>query len=266
MPRIGACLVITFALLFAGRLFGLGIPPVETDSSIDGYEVLLVLHQLLFVFWLGPEIGAYAWSRKVVNSELTPDQRIAAGNVMRTIDIMPRVCLSVMLTVGGILTEAVGIEHPTWQLIGIILLGPVWLTIVLVAYAKDGTEMGATVNRLDLWLRWVLVFGILASVTYSTVTGRLDEAPWVGSKLILFSALIFFSIMLRMRMRPFFDGLDKLAADGPSEALNTEMASSHKRGQPFVMAIWACILIAAGLGVFQPGPEKEVTGTVYLIE
>lgn len=266
MPRIGAFLVILFALLFAGELLSLGLPSVETDYNINGYEVLMVVHQLLFVFWLGPDIGVYAWSRKVINPELTVDQRIAAGNVMHTIDIMPRVCLSLMLTVGGVLTEAVGIEHPPWQLAGIILLGPVWLTIVVVAYLREGAALGALVNRLDLWLRWALVFGIIVSFSYSTSIGRLDEAPWVGSKLLIFAALIFFSIMLRLRMRPFFSGLEKLAAEGPSDSLNTEMAASHKRGQPFVVAIWLCIIIAAGLGVFQPGSDAGASSQASVVK
>ena len=190
MRTVGKFLIVISALFFAGQLFSAGLPSVESDYAINGYEVLMVVHQLLFVFWLGPDIGVYAWSRKVINPELTPDQRLAAANVMHTIDIMPRVCLSLMLTVGGILTEAVGLEHPLWQLAGIILLGPVWLTIVLVAYIKEGTALGATVNRLDLWLRWALFAGVIVSVAYSTSTGRLDVAPWVGWKLLLFAAVI----------------------------------------------------------------------------
>jgi hypothetical protein len=258
MPTVGKFLIVICALFFAGPLFSAGLPSTESDFAINGYEVLMVVHQLLFVFWLGPDIGVYAWGRKVINPELTPDQRLAAGSVMHTIDIMPRVCLSLMLTVGGILTEAVGLEHPTWQLAGIILLGPVWLTIVLVAYIKEGTALGATVNRLDFWLRCALFVGIIASVAYSTSTGRLDAAPWVGSKLLLFAALILFGIIFRLRMRPFFSGLEKLAAEGPSDALNTELAVSHRRGQPFQIAIWICILLAAGLGVFQPGTKDPV--------
>ena len=256
MPRMGAFLILLVAFLFAGQLLAVGLPSSETDFQISGYEVLLVAHQLLFVFWLGPDIGVYAWSRKVINTGLTADQRLVAGNIMHTIDIMPRVCLSLMLTVGGILTEAVGVTHPPWQLAGIILLGPVWLTIVLIAYLKEGTALGATVNRLDLWLRWVLVFGIIASVGYSMSIDRLDDEPWVASKLLIFAALIFFGIMLRLRLRPFFGGLEKLAAEGPSDSLNVQMATSHGRGQPFIIAIWACIILEGGLGVFQPGSKR----------
>jgi hypothetical protein len=264
MSRISAILVLLSGTAFAGQLFAAGLPPTETDSVISGYEVLLVLHQLLFVFWLGPDIGVYAWSRKVINPGLSADQRLASASVMHAIDLMPRVCLSLMLTVGGILTEVYGIEHPLWQWAGIILLGPVWLTIVLVAYFREGTALGATVNRFDLWLRWVLVAGIIVSVAYSTSIGRLAEEPWIGSKLILFSALIFFGIMVRLRLRPFFAGLGKLATEGPSEAGDLEMAAGHRRAQPFVIAIWVCILIEAGLGVFQPGSKSgdaaEVSG------
>ena len=34
---------------------------------MNGYEVVLFLHQLLFVYWLGPDIGVYIWSRKAAN-------------------------------------------------------------------------------------------------------------------------------------------------------------------------------------------------------
>ena len=33
----------------AGQLFSAGLPSVESDYTINGYEVLMVVHQLLFV-------------------------------------------------------------------------------------------------------------------------------------------------------------------------------------------------------------------------
>jgi hypothetical protein len=257
MPRIGTVLISLCLLVVAGPLLAAGLPPTATDSAISGYEILLVLHLLLFVFWLGPDIGVFAWSRKVINPGLSDDQRLAAASVMHTIDLMPRVCLSLMLTVGGILTEGYGIEHPPWQWAGIILLGPVWLTLVLIAYFREGTHLGATVNRFDLWLRWTLVIGIIGSVLYSTSIGRLNQEPWIASKLLLFSALIFFGIMVRLRLRPFFTGLEKLSAEGSSESTNALMASAQRRAQPFIIAIWVCIALEAGLGVFQPGSKAD---------
>ena len=179
--------------------------------------------------------------------------------MLRHIDLVPRVCIALMLTVGGILTESVGLEHPLWQMVGIVLLGPVWLTMVLVIYFKEGTAFGASVSKLDFWFRWALIAAVVASTLYSFVTGRLAEAPWVGFKLMLFAAVVLLGQMMRMRLRPFMDGLRKLAADGQSDALDTAMARSFSTATPFMIAIWIGLLGAALLGIVQPGsPDEEV--------
>lgn len=259
MPRLILILVTGIAMLFLGPLYA---ESLATEPSITGYEVVLFFHQLLFVYWLGPDIGVYIWSRKVVNPELTPDQRITAGKMLRHIDFIPRVCIALMLTVGGILTEAVGLEHPAWQMAGIILLGPCWLIMVLITYFKEGTALGDTVAKLDFWFRWGLIAAVVASTAWSFGTGRLAEAPWVGGKLMLFAAVILFGQIMRLRLRPFMAGLDRLAAEGASDAVNKEMAGSLARATPFMIAIWIGLLGAALLGVVQPGsPEAEVTAS-----
>lgn len=43
--------------------------------------------------------------------------------MMNLVDVIPRAAISLMLTVGGLLSEYVGLEHPWWQMAGIVLLG-----------------------------------------------------------------------------------------------------------------------------------------------
>lgn len=136
-------------------LFLLSLSASALASGADGsdttaYRTVLFLHQVLFVFWLGPDIGVFMWSTKATNPEMTPAQRVSAGRIMRVIDIIPKACMSIMLTIGGILTEMMGIEHPWWQMAGIILLGPVWLTLTLLTFARQGTEAGLTLAKLDI--------------------------------------------------------------------------------------------------------------------
>ena len=229
------------------------LPSTETDYIVSGYEVVLVLHELLFVFWLGPDIGVYIWGHKAIKPDLTVSQRVTAGKMMHTIDLMPRICLSLMLTVGGILTEVVGIEHPTWQMVGIVLLGPVWLAMVLISYFREGTALGATVARLDVWFRWGLILAIIVSVSYSVSTDRLVAAPWVTWKLLIFAAVVFFGLMMRIQMMPFIKGLKELESGGATDDINASMTSSLGRARPMFIAIWVGLIIEAGLGIVQPG-------------
>jgi hypothetical protein len=251
MRRTHIFLLLIIASTLAAPLYAL--PSTETDYIVSGYEIVLVLHELLFVFWLGPDIGVFIWSHKAVQPDLTDSQRVTAGKMIRTIDLRPRICISLMLTIGGILTEVVGIEHPTWQMVGIVLLGPVWLTMVLISYFREGTALGATVNRLDFWFRWGLILAIIVSVSYSVGTDRLVAAPWVAWKLLIFAAIVFFGLIMRIQLMPFIDGLRQLESTGASEALNASMAGSLGRARPMFIAIWAGLIIEAGLGIVQPG-------------
>lgn len=231
-------------------------------DGVTGYELLQFLHVFLFVFWLGPDVAMFIWSRKVVDTATTPEQRVVAGQMMRQVGFIPRAAISLMLTVGGLLTEYVGLTHPWWQMAGIVLLGPVWLALVLAATLRDGTPTGATAERLETALRWLLIVAVPLSVAWSTVTGRLALAPYVGAKLLLFAAILVFGQLLRWKLAPLRPGLDELAAAGPSPALDARLRASVDGGRPYIIAIWAAILAAALLGVVKPGAPAETNETV----
>ena len=232
-------------------------------DGITSYELLQFLHVFLFVFWLGPDIAVFVWGRKAVEAGASAEQRIVAGQMVALVDTIPRLAISLMLTVGGILSEYVGLEHPWWQMAGIVLLGPVWLALVVIGIVRDGTPFGATLLRLESALRWVLIVAVPVSVAYSTMTGRLAIAPYVGSKLLLFAAVLLFGQLLRSRLQPLRDGFAQLAAVGPSPELDETMRASVARSRPYSFAIWVALLSAALLGVLKPGapagPADDIT-------
>ena len=256
MPRIAVGLIISFIAV----PIGFALAAAGSDGANDGltaYELTVFIHQLLFVYWLGPDIGVYVLSGKITDPQLSAEQRLAAAKTMAAVDLVPRICMSLMLTVGGILVEFVGVPHRAWEMAGIVLLGPAWLTLVLLNYLKQGTTLGATLTRIDFWFRWVLLVCMLLSVSYSWSTGELDDAPWVAGKLLLFAAIILFGLFMRIQVRPLMEGIGKLATAGPSDKLNEVMAGSLARTKPFVIAMWVCLLLEGLLGVWQPGSPEE---------
>jgi hypothetical protein len=255
MTRGSVVLVIVLLFLPAVLLTALAV--ATGGEAPEAHDLVLFAHQLLFVYWLGPDIGVYYLSGRITDPALTVEQRLAAAQTFSMIDLVPRICLSLMLTVGGVLTEYVGIPHPAWQWAGILLLGPFWLTMVLIIYFRQGTPFGATVARFDFWFRGAMIIGILASVTYSWTTGRLADTPWVAGKLILFAAILLFGLLMRVQVRPLIDGIGKMATQGPSAEVDASMATSVARTKPYVLAMWACLLLEALLGVVQPGSPDE---------
>lgn len=242
-----ACLLLFPAAIWAAA------PYAASDEPGLTYLFVLFLHQALFVFWLGPDIGVYMWSTKAVNPELSPGQRLAAGRIMRVIGLLPQICMSLMLTVGGVLTDLMGIDHPWWQMVAIWLLGPFWLALTLLVYRSAGTDRGTRLLQLDIWFRWLIVISVPLSVIYSANTGRLADWPWILTKLLLFAAVVFFSIRMRQCLAPFVTGLEKLAAEGPSPQLDVILRKSIARARLFMFASWLALAMAAALGMIQPG-------------
>jgi hypothetical protein len=217
------------------------------------YKLVLFLHQALFVFWLGPDIGVYLWSRKLSDTEMTPAQRIAAGRIMPVIGIISLACMSLMLTVGGVLTEIRGIEHPWWQMIGIVALGPVWLTLTLLVYIRGGGQAGAKLASIDIAFRWLVIISVLLSVALATSTGRLEGVPWVTAKLVLFAILVYFGIRVRSGLNLLAPAIDAMEAEGPSPATDQTIAAAVGKARIFMIASWIALALAAAMGTFQPG-------------
>jgi len=217
------------------------------------YKLVLFLHQALFVFWLGPDIGVYLWSRKLSDTKITPAQRIAAGRIMPVIGIISLACMSLMLTVGGVLTEIRGIEHPWWQMIGIVALGPVWLALTLLAYWRAGSDAGQKLADMDIAFRWVVMITVLLSVALAIATGRLDGVPWVTGKLVLFAFLVYFGIRVRSRLNTLGPAINAMEANGPTAETDQVIAAALGKARIFMIASWIALALAAAMGTFQPG-------------
>ena len=210
------------------------------------------LHLLLFVYWLGGDAGVFYSSRFVVNPRLSRDARMTAAKIFLDLDMLPRYCMALMLTVGGILAEVIGITHPTWEMVAIVLLGPVWLGLVVLVHAKEGTAAGQTLKRVDVWFRWIVIASILVSVAHSHWTGRLAGLEWFSAKLVIFAFLVFCGLMIRRLLPPFVEGFRTLATTGPTPESDRLMIEGLARCRPWVLAIWAGILLSAWLGIVKP--------------
>jgi hypothetical protein len=224
---------------------------------MDLNELFLIAHLLLFVYWLGGDMGVYYSSGMAIDPKLSNSARLTAAKIMVNLDLVPRICMTLMLTVGGVLSEEF-VPHPLWQTVGMWLLAPVWLGMVLTIHVNEGKPLAKFVARVDYWFRWIIVVYLLASVSVSFVTGRLSDEPWVGAKLAIFAGLVFCGLMIRVYIPDYVKGIHALAGSSVTDESNVRMAKSLNQCRPFVLAIWAGLLIECYLGVVKPGGQKTV--------
>ncbi len=220
---------------------------------VDTQDLLLILHLLLFCYWLGGDIGVFYSSGFAADPRLGIEARMTAARIMLALDLVPRLCAAVMLTVGGLLSEYAGIAHPGWQLAAIVLLAPAWLALELLLHFRQGTPLGRGLQKLDGPFKWTVVAACLVSVGWSFATGRLAEAPWVGYKILVFAVIVFCSLMINRTIGPYILGIQRLAAGHIDEAETAAMAESLRKAKIAVLGIWAGLVIEVVLGVVKPG-------------
>lgn len=236
---------------------GLCSGAVGDEPGVSAHRLWLYAHLLLFVFWLGADLGVFLCARAAVRPGLSPEQRRRTVGLMNAIDMAPRISASLMLTVGGVLTEYVGLPHPWWQMAGIVLLGPAWLALILVRRPAAGDAGSRALLDPDQAVRLLLALTVPLSVAWSWASGRLDSAPYVGIKLLIFSGLMLAGFLLRRHWRSFHEALaalpDSASGDGVPER---ELVAAQRRTQPLVLVIWVGLAIAALIGVTQPGARN----------
>jgi hypothetical protein len=219
----------------------------------DLYVWLKLLHLLLFVYWLGGDIGVFYSAGYVRNASLTRDARATALKILAWIDMIPRYCLVLMLPVGYSLANEIGaVRMPAAAFAVLWLVAIAWLGLVYSIHKYQGTPVGQVLRNIDLGWRVILVAGLIwDAVQGIRGVGHID-APFVAVKFLILAALIFCGIMIRLRGAPLGPALRELLARGSTPKLEETITTAFARTRPLVLAIWVGLVLAAYIGIAKP--------------
>lgn len=228
--------------------------------GLNGYSLAILLHLLLFVYWLGADAGVYYTSRFVLATDRPPAARAVASKIMLGIDLAPRICLVLFLPSGVSLLAASPLGRDLfggWPLIAVWIAALVWLAIVLWVSTREGGAGHAFFYRLDVAVRGLLIVGLLGvagyTITASAPFGVHTHPAWLGGKLALYALAIACGLMIRYRLRPFGAAFGEVLSGSSTPATEAVLHRSVAGTRPYVLAIWVCVLGSAFLGVVKPG-------------
>lgn len=221
--------------------------------STEFYFLLKLAHILLFVYWLGADIGVFYSARFVRNATLDTSSRLTALQILAWVDQIPRYCLVLMLPVGYTLAATLGLVR--MPAIGYVVLWTIslgWLWMVWAIHHFQGQPLAEQLRRIDLVWRWVLFSGLLWD-GYSGLrgTGHIF-ADWVSIKFLLLASMLFCGIMIRLRGRALGPALKQILAHGSTPELEATVTGSFAKTRPFVLAIWVLLVVAAWVGIAKP--------------
>lgn len=214
------------------------------------FLILKYLHILLFVFWLGTDMGTYYSSKFVINPNLTAPQRATALQILLGCDLGPRIAMPLIMPTGIHMGKELGlINIGTTGLVLVWLAGLLWLVLVLaVHFGKDETRK-KKLKKLDFWLRPIIVVGVSAFAIYSLIDNSYIAVAWMNYKLLIVCGLILCGLGIRYHLTRFTPSFVNLMQGKEIETSNEIMKKRMNACLPYVYGIWIGLLVNAAYGI-----------------
>jgi len=221
------------------------------------YAFWQYLHILLFVYWLGADLGVFLAARYVARGDLSLDERLRFLDLLLKIDMGPRTALILILPVGATLANGLGAVEGLGRLLPAVwVLAMAWLALAWHIAMRPQHPSAPVCTRIDRVIRILMAGALAITGGLSLLYGEPVHAPWLAVKLLLFAGVITLGLLLRGVLRDWADGFGMLRRVGAGSAAatdaNARIAAAHRRSTPYAMLLWLLVAAIAWLGVAKP--------------
>lgn len=217
------------------------------------YLLLVVVHVLLFAYWLGADWGVYVTSRYVADPKLSLDERRRFLQAAFRIDLLPRISFTMLLPVGVQIAAYYGAWPFHAAFVPAVWVASIaWMILNVVGYLRSGTPIGDRIRGWDQRIRLVMAPVLIATGLWSIVSGYPIAPLFVALKITAFGCMIIVGLILRAIMKNWAIGFRRLATEGPSAAIDEIFQGSLKRARYIAYLMWSLSGVMAVLGVVKP--------------
>ena len=218
------------------------------------YPHLVWFHLLLFVLWLGGDLGVFVLGQNFRRRHYSLPERLTLLRMLVTIDMGPRSTWALMVPSSLTLMFAGG-WWPSLPLAAVLagwVIGLFWLWLVWDAHAHDMTPRAARDRRIEGWLRWALMAFYLGLGGVSLATGAPLAPQWLATKAMLFGVIFAAAIMIDHKFKPVGKQLTALIEQGSSDATEIPLRSTMDGTRRWVLLVYALLFAISWLGVVKP--------------
>ena len=213
-------------------------------------SLLTLMHVLVFVYWLGGDIGVFYSSTLLTDNKRDTSGRLTAGKILADLDLIPRFCLLLTVPTGLALAAVKGwLDIPEAWLVVAFIAAFVWIYIVWCLHVHHNQP--ASLKGLDTILRVIFLI-VLAGCGTAGLVNAMEIPLFVSLKLLILAFAIAMGLMIRRALGPFGPAYIKLATEGADEETNQIIKSTLSKARPAVVMIWVALILAAWLGIAAP--------------
>jgi uncharacterized membrane protein len=213
------------------------------------YELVLVVHVLGWVFWLGTDVGVFFAARWSEREALSPEARLTVLQLGLFLDRWPRFAVPVVWVTGVYLMSVQG-----YAIIPVAMALPValfWLAVTwAVIFQPPGSPWQARALGAQAAIYAAVVIGMGGGAAWLLATGELPL--WLAIKWFAYVGVAVTAVLLERAFAPVGALFGELATAGASDDLNARIHRAMAPAYPIVLAIYACTIVAGVSGLLKP--------------
>ncbi|MGI9330852.1 MAG: hypothetical protein ACR2QB_09080 [Gammaproteobacteria bacterium] len=219
----------------------------------EPYSLWLFLHLLLFVYWLGADLGVFVIALTIRNPKLPVAQRIQLMHLSLAIDLVPRAAFASIAPVGLILASGLGlVSIPAIVLILAWLIAFAWIIGEVIAYRHLGEPLAIRIYMFTGGLMAIQCLVFLGFGLSSLLSGWPFAPTWLALKIFLFGCVFLVSVLMAVFYAPLEGIFQRMAASGSSPELEKLVCSHVNRGAVVTVVMFGLLAGIAFLGQAKP--------------
>ena len=201
------------------------------------HTIWVFIHVMLLVYWLGGDLGVFLLAKAAKRPDLSFAERAFALKMAVQIDLIPRLCFTLMFPVGLQLSASGGfVAIPSWALTLAWVASVAWIALLLAIGRAEGTPSAHTLNRLPL--------GVFALLGLGPLPGG-----WYGLKILLFALIFAMGIGIDIAFRPIGPAFMRLATEGSQPDIEHSISTAVDGAIRYVLGLYALLIVIAFIGI-----------------
>ena len=215
------------------------------------YVVWKYAHILMFVFWVGTDMGVYLSARRSTDPTLSFMTRVTLLHMALRIELLPRTMWKAALPFGVMLSRNLGFLPISDLALALVWLFSItwWAISMAGAYWYD-KPVGHRLARVTNWLTGLVgVTLIVLCISSSLGNGPfVQDAPWLHLKVALYGVINLMVIWMILAFDPIGAAFGRLAVEGSRPDIEAIISSTMDRSTVIIWSTYALIAIVGFIG------------------
>lgn len=214
-------------------------------SAFEGWKYL---HILMFVFWIGTDLGVFLSAKKSTDASLSFETRVLMLHMALRIELLPRTMWKAALPLGVMLSEGLGAIHiGTTGIVLTWIFSIAWWAVSMYGAWHYDKPIGHKFAKLTNFLTGTVGVGLVAVAAWSLLgDGPISpDATWLSWKIGLYGLINLMIIVMIIVFDPLGAAFGRLAVEGSTPEIEALITGCMDRSAIIIWMTYSTIALVA---------------------